>query len=129
MSRRILVVDDDDDIRELARMCLELVGGFTVETADSALTAASVLETRELPDAVLLDVMMPGLDGLSLVRRLRQCESTSTLPVVLLTAKNLPDDIDLDQLGVRGVLGKPFDPMTLHARCAQLLGWPEPSLQ
>jgi CheY-like chemotaxis protein len=123
MSRRVLVVDDDPDILEVSRTCLEVVGGYTVESASSGGIALRILETGELPDAILLDVMMPGLDGLSLVRRLRQCDRTRDLPVVLLTAKNLSHEVHLDQLGIRGALGKPFDPMTLPAQFAQLVGW------
>ena len=123
MSRRVLVVDDDPDIRELTRTCLEVVGGFTVETATCGAAALRLLETEELPDALLLDVMMPGLDGVTLVRRLRRSDRTQTLPVVLFTAKDLSHELDLDQLGIRGAIGKPFDPMTLSAEFSAFLGW------
>ena len=123
MSRRVLVVDDDPDIRELTRTCLEVVGGFTVETATCGAAALRLLETEELPDALLLDVMMPGLDGVTLVRRLRRSDRTQTLPVVLFTAKDLSHELDLEQLGIRGAIGKPFDPMTLSAEFSTFLGW------
>lgn len=127
MSRRVLVVDDDPDIRELTRTCLEVVGGFTVETATCGNVALRLLESGELPDALLLDVMMPGLDGVTLVRQLRQIERTQTLPVVMLTAKDLSHELDLHQLGIRGAIGKPFDPMTLSAEFSTLLGWSDGS--
>ena len=123
MRRRVLVVDDDPDIRDLTRTCLEVVGGFTVETASCGNAALRLLAGQELPDALLLDVMMPGLDGVTLVRRLRQSERTQALPVVLLTAKNLSHELDLHRLGIRGTIGKPFDPMTLSAEFSTLLGW------
>jgi len=127
MSRRVLVVDDDPDIRELTRTCLELVGGFTVETATCGNVALRLLESQDLPDALLLDVMMPGLDGVTLVRRLRQSDRTQALPVVLLTAKDLSHELDLHRLGIRGAIGKPFDPMTLSADFSTLLGWTDGS--
>ena len=123
MSRRVLVVDDDPDIRELTRTCLEVVGGFTVETATCGNAALRLLESQNLPDALLLDVMMPGLDGVTLVRQLRQSDRTQTLPVVLLTAKDLSHELDLHRLGISGIIGKPFDPMTLSAEFSTLLGW------
>ena len=127
MTRRVLVVDDDPDLRELARMCLEVVGGFNVDTSNSGLAALAMLEKGTLPDGLLLDVMMPGLDGLATVARLRQSPRTRTLPVVLLTAKNLTQDqAALDRLGIRGVVGKPFDPMALPSRFSELLGWRDP---
>lgn len=123
MSRRVLVVEGDHDVLEVCLVSLERVGGFAVDTASTAAAALELLAQGALPDAVLLDVMLPGLDGLSLVRRLRQSDRTRDLPVVLLTPQDLPRGTDLVGLGVRGALGKPFDPMTLPAQVSQLLGW------
>lgn len=111
MSRRgVLVVDDDHDMRDLSGTCLKLVGGFAVDTAASGQEALHLLEAA-LSDALLLDVMMPDLDGLALVIRLRQNPRTRTLPVVLLTAKHhVRSRPDWDQLHIAGAIGKPFDP-------------------
>ena len=122
MSRRVLVVDDDHDIQELARMWLKLIGGPT-DTADSGTAALTVLERDELPNAVLPDAIMPRLDGLSLVCWLWQSKRTRTLPVVLLAARNLSSEVDLHQPGIRGALSKPFDPMTRATQVSKLLGW------
>ncbi len=101
----------------------EVVGAFTVEAASSGPAALASLHEGELPDAVLLDVMMPGVDGLSLVRRLRQSDATCTLPVVLLTAKNVCHEFDQAHPGISGILRTPFNPMTLPGQLSALLGW------
>jgi CheY-like chemotaxis protein len=119
-GRRILVVDDDDDIRALARLALERVGGHEVLMADSGAVALEVAQ-RERLDAAVIDVMMPGMDGPETVRRLRETPATAALPVVLLTAK--AERGRLGQLDVAGVLAKPFDPMRLAGEVAGVLGW------
>lgn len=121
---RVLVVDDDDAIREIAQMCLEAVGGWETLTAASGLEALA-LAAEERPDAILLDVMMPDLDGPQTLARLQADEATRDIAVVLLTAKvQASDRHRFAQLpGVRGVLAKPFDPMSLPDDVAALLGW------
>lgn len=121
---RVLVVDDDDAIREIAQMCLEAVGGWETLTAASGLEALA-LAAEERPDAILLDVMMPDLDGPQTLARLQADEATRDIAVVLLTAKvQASDRHRFAQLpGVRGVLAKPFDPMSLPDDVASLLGW------
>lgn len=122
-ARRVLLVDDEDDIREVGRMSLELVGGWEVITAASGPEAVA-LAAREGPEAVLLDVMMPDLDGPATLERLRSVAETRAIPVILLTAKVLTSDRSrFAELGVAGVIAKPFDPMTLAAQVANLLGW------
>ena len=124
-GRSVLVVDDDDHIREVATLALEVVGGWRVISTSSGEDAAQ-LARRERPDAVLLDVMMPGVDGPSTAARLRADPLTAEIPVILLTAKNLTvDPRDYSQLELAGMIPKPFDPMTLAGQVAQLLGWPE----
>lgn len=121
--RRILLIDDADDIREVAQMCLELVGGYAVETASSGREGLSAARTNP-PDAILLDVMMPGLDGLGTLEHLRYHPATKTVPVVLLTAKAQKSDrLRFAQLGVAGVLIKPFDPILFPRQVAEALGW------
>jgi two-component system alkaline phosphatase synthesis response regulator PhoP len=122
-GRRILLVDDDDGVREVARMSLELVGGYTVTTASSGEEAIEVAR-RDAPDAILLDVMMPGLDGPGTFAVLHAQVETRHIPVVLLTAKaQTADRRRFGELGVAGVLTKPFDALALPGDVAELLSW------
>jgi len=123
VTRRVLVVDDDEMLREVARVALAAVGGWEVITADSG-AEAQRLAASEQPDALLLDVMMPGMDGPTTVLALQQDPSTRHIPVVFLTAKVGGAASDgWDSLPVAGVIPKPFDPMTLSTEVARLLGW------
>ncbi len=123
MSYRILIIDDEDDIREVASLSLESVAGWEVIAAGSgAQGLARAIEHH--PDAILLDVMMPGMDGPTTFRELRNNPSTAKIPVLLLTAKvQSSDQRRFADLGVEGVLFKPFDPLTLHSQIAATLGW------
>jgi CheY-like chemotaxis protein len=122
-QKRILVVDDEDDIREVAELSLVAVGGFDVSTAESGREAIEKARA-ERPDAILLDVMMPDMDGPSTFAELQQLEETSGIPVLLVTAKVQPADRQrFAALGVAGVLPKPFDPMTLSEQVAGALDW------
>lgn len=123
MNRTVVVVDDEDDIREIAVLALETVQGWTVHAVGSGAEAAGVV-AREQPDAVLLDVMMPGQDGPATLAELRRREDTSGVPVVFLTAKTQAREVEeLQAMGAAGVLAKPFDPMSLGAELEALLGW------
>lgn len=122
-AHSILVVDDDDAIREVAQMALEIVGGFDIRTASSGSEAWELARAR-VPDAVLLDVMMPGMDGPSLLALFRSDPRTSAIPIIFLTAKILPGDRrNFDDLDIAGVIAKPFDPMQLPGDISRLLGW------
>lgn len=123
MSRRVLIVDDDDAIREVAQTSLELVAGWRVEVASSGAQALG-LAAADPPDAILLDVMMPLMDGPTTFARLQADPRTRHVPVVLLTAKVQPAERRRwERLGVAGVLAKPFDPLGLPGAVADLLGW------
>ncbi|HEX5870206.1 MAG TPA: response regulator [Longimicrobium sp.] len=125
MSRKILLVDDEDDIREVAQMSLEMTAGWDVVTAASGADALR-LAASERPDAILLDVMMPGMDGPATARALHASGDTAQIPIILLTAKvQAADRKRFDDLGVAGVLSKPFDPMELAAQVSGVLGWTE----
>jgi CheY-like chemotaxis protein len=125
LTRRILVVDDDELLREVAKAALEIVGGWQVVTAHSG-TEALTQALLQQPDAILLDVMMPGVDGPSTVAALRADPATAQIPVIFLTAKVSSDKTETwSTLGLAGVIPKPFDPMTLSADMARLLGWQE----
>ena len=123
VTRVLVIVDDDPDIREIATLSLEMTQGWKVISAASGAEALEVI-ARVGPDAVLLDVMMPGQDGPATLKALRAQESTSHVPVVFLTAKaQVREREQLQGLGAAGVLAKPFDPMTLGAELAAALGW------
>jgi two-component system OmpR family response regulator len=110
---KILLVDDDPDIRKIAVISLQHVGGFEVRTAVSGEDGLSVAGPWQ-PDLVLLDVMMPGLDGPSTFARLREDPATRDIPVVFMTAKVQQREVQRYlALGACGVIAKPFDPMTL----------------
>ena len=121
--KRLLVIDDEDHIREVAAVSLEMVGGWDVLTASSGAEGIASAQAEQ-PDAILLDVMMPEMDGPATLRRLRTNASTAHIPVVFLTAKvQASDHRRFAELGVTGVLAKPFDPMVLPDDVAGLLGW------
>jgi CheY-like chemotaxis protein len=123
VARRILVVDDDDDILEVAQMSLEVVGGWTVTTAADGEQALDRARTEQ-PDAIVMDVMMPVMDGPTAAVALRADPATAGIPVVLLTASvQAAERAALAELPVAGVLGKPFDPMLLPAELSAILGW------
>jgi len=122
MPRTLLVIDDDSDIRQVAQTSLELVGGFRVLLADSGqLGLTTACETK--PDAIILDLMMPDLDGRTTLSRLKQSLETATIPVIMLTAKVQADRQDLIARGAAGVLVKPFDPMLLPTQIREILEW------
>lgn len=121
--RRLLLVDDDPGIREVARTVLEMVGGYVVETAASGLEGIEKARSSP-PDAIVLDVMMPGLDGPATFALLQEHPETREVPVILLTAKTQAADRSrFASIGVAGMLAKPFDPMALSGQIAGILGW------
>jgi CheY-like chemotaxis protein len=122
MSDRVLLVDDEDDIREIARLSLERLGGWTVVTASSGDEAVELV-AREAPfTVVLLDVMMPGSDGPATLQQLRAGPLSAQTPVVFLTANVQPADRRrLQGLGAAGVIAKPFDPMLLSQQLRTIL--------
>ncbi len=122
--KRVLIIDDEDDIREVAKISLEVVEGWEVSTSGSG-SEGLVIAMDQQPDAILLDVMMPHMDGLATFKKLRGEEATRRIPVILLTGKKQTSEhANFDSLGVRGVISKPFDPLTLSSDVSQVLGWP-----
>jgi CheY-like chemotaxis protein len=110
---RILYVEDDADIRVIAEIALEVVGGFTLTSCASGREALEVAE-RAAPDLLLLDIMMPGMDGLSTLEALRAQPATADVPVIFMTAKVQAAEIaHYKSLGALDVISKPFDPMVL----------------
>ena len=118
---RILYVDDEADLREIAVMSLELDPEIEVRTAASGAEALEQAKQWQ-PALILLDVMMPGMDGPTTLAALRADPDTSEIPAAFITAKTHPRHVmDLKALGARAVLAKPFDPMSLAANVRTLL--------
>jgi CheY-like chemotaxis protein len=110
---RITYVEDEPDIREVATLALETLGGFTL---DVCVDGADAVEKAPGfgPDLILLDVMMPGMDGVETFQKLRHIPSLVNTPIIFMTAKAQPAEIDrYKSLGCAGVIAKPFDPITL----------------
>lgn len=119
---KLLLIDDEADIRRIARLALEKIGKMQVVEVQSG-GAALAQAVQDKPDAILLDVVMPDRDGPSVLRELREEARTHHIPVIFLTAKAMPAEVDrLKTLGAVGVLTKPFDPMRLAAQVRELLG-------
>ncbi|XZO03728.1 MAG: response regulator [Microcoleus sp.] len=122
-AKRILIIDDAEDIREVAQVSLEIVGGWEVLTASSGIEGVAKAVAQQ-PDAILLDVMMPDQDGPTTFLQLQANSATQHIPVILLTAKALAGDRRMfADLGVASVIAKPFEPMSLASQVAQVLGW------
>ena len=114
--QRILYVEDEPDIQAVAKLALEMVGGFTVKVCSSGEEALREAVAFS-PDMILLDVMMPGMDGPSTLKALRALPSLAELPVAFMTAKVQPAEVaHYKTLGARDVIAKPFDPMTLASQ-------------
>jgi two-component system OmpR family response regulator len=111
--RTVVYVDDEPDIRQIVQMALGLLDGLTVHAADSGEQGLEL--ARQLrPDLVLLDVMMPGLDGPATLSRLREDTQLASIPVIFMTAKAMPQEVArFRAMGAAGVIAKPFDPMQL----------------
>lgn len=120
---RILYVEDEPDIRTIAKLALETVGGFTVEICSSGQEALEKAGAFR-PDLILLDVMMPGMDGPTTMEALRKDSATATLPIAFMTAKVQASEVQrYTDLGAIGVIAKPFDPMQLAETVKRL--WSE----
>lgn len=124
MAHRVLVVDDDDDIRDLTQMTLEMVMGWEVLTASGGIEALQVCRDQR-PDAVLMDMMMPDMDGLTTFEHLQADPGTRSIPVILFTAKGGTGvQRPWDDHPLSGVIAKPFNPMTLGNEVCSILSWP-----
>lgn len=121
--KRILIVDDEERIREVVRACLVKLAKWEAMTAASGAEAIQTA-TIEQPDAILLDVSMPGMDGIETFQQLQRNPHTQPIPVILLTAKVQPgEQAQYQQLGVAGLIIKPFDPVQISKEISALLGW------
>ncbi|MFL6248739.1 MAG: response regulator [Thermoanaerobaculia bacterium] len=119
--RKVLVIDDEKDVRYVARISLGRVGKMIVIEASSGEEGIARAKS-ERPDLILLDMMMPGMDGAATLRALRADEETASIPVIFLTAVAKVAEVErLKDLGARGVVLKPFDPITLPAELTAML--------
>ena len=119
--RHVLLIDDESAIREVTALSLQTVGGWRVSRASSG-AAGVAMACADPPDAILLDVMMPELDGPATLRRLRADLRTRSIPVIFLTARaHSADRRAFATLGAAGTLTKPFDPMTLTEQITTIL--------
>jgi DNA-binding response OmpR family regulator len=120
---RVVVIDDDRDLRHLIKLTMEFTAGWQVEVAGDG-EAGIALTQRVRPDVVVADLMMPGMDGYEVCRRLRTDAATAGIPVILLTARKEIDEARLADAGAAGVLFKPFEPDELTTSILQYLGPP-----
>ncbi|MFM7426876.1 MAG: response regulator [Elainella sp.] len=122
-TKRVLVIDDEADIRAIIQGCLEDIAAWEVLTASSGAEGVQLAIAAQ-PDGILMDVSMPGMGGLEALQALQAHPQTQAIPVALLTAKALPADrADFADLGIAGVIVKPFDPMTLVEQVASVFTW------
>lgn len=118
---KVLLAEDDPDIQKVAKMSLKFAGVADIVVVDNGEDCLAAAE-RDRPDVILLDVMMPKMDGYETCRRLKQDEKTRSIPVIFLTAKAQQFEVKRGlELGACGYLTKPFNPMTLHAEITDLL--------
>ncbi len=122
-QKRILIIDDEEAIQIVVQFGLEMSVGWNVMTASSGLEGISRAEV-EKPDMILLDVMMPDMDGLATFRALQQNPETRSIPVIFLTAKAQASEKRLfNDTGVNGVITKPFNSLDLAEQIIKVLDW------
>ena len=122
-TKRVLIIDDDLGIRKIVQISLEAVAGWDVFIAASGMEGIAIAETEQ-PDAILLDVMMPGMDGIATIGQIRENPLIQHIPVILLTAKAQPSEQkQFTQLQVAGVITKPFKATDLVQQMRLLLKW------
>lgn len=123
MTKRVLVVDNEQYIQEVAKICLETVAGWEVLLASSGQECLRTALTEQ-PDVILLDVMMPDMDGITTFKKLQENTATQLIPVILLTAKTqLSDRRRYAEIGTITTITKPFDPLKLPEQIATALNW------
>ncbi|MCP6762981.1 MAG: response regulator [Fischerella sp. CENA71] len=123
MSRTILIVDDEEDVQAIAKLGLEMGAGWNVLTAYSGQQALNVAANSSV-DVILLDMMMPDMDGRATLQKLKANPVTKSIPVILLTAKvQESDQNSFTELDVAAVFAKPFRPLKLAMQISQALGW------
>lgn len=123
MTKQVLVIDDDDGVRQIIQLSLETVAGWKVWTASSGKEGVAIAQARA-PDLILLDVMMPEQDGIAVFQTLQSQVMTKPIPTIFLTAKAQESDHQqLMELGVQGIIVKPFQARELAHQITTILGW------
>lgn len=123
MSKSILIVDDEADVRAIAQLGLEMGSDWKVLTASCGSEALTTAASHQ-PDAILLDMMMPDMDGCETLQQLKANPATKIIPVILVTAKTQPADRAIfANLNVAAVFAKPFRPLKLREEISAALGW------
>ena len=123
LTKSILLIDDEPNLAQVIAVCLESFKGWKVQIANSGKAGLSIVESLK-PDAILLDVMMPEMDGITVFQHLQQNPATQNIPVILLTAKvQASDRARFAQLDIAGMIAKPFEPLQIADQIAQLLKW------
>ena len=118
---KVLIIDDEEDTRSIASMSLSIIGGIDVLEAESGQEGIAKAEAEQ-PDAILLDMMMPVMDGENTLSALQANAGTQKIPVIFLTAKAMSSEIErLKRMGAAGVLTKPFDPTVLAEQVKAIL--------
>ncbi len=121
--KRILIVDDDERIRAVVKMCLIKVAKWQAIVASSGQEAIDIA-IAEQPDAILLDVSMPGMSGIETIQQLQLHPQTASIPTIFLTAKvQRAEQLHYQQLGAVGLIIKPFDPLQISIEICRLLQW------
>lgn len=119
---KILMVEDEADIQIVAKLALESVGNFTVHMCSTGSDALAELPNFD-PEIILLDVMMPGMDGPDTFKAIRQLDGYESVPIIFMTAKVMEADREhYRSLGAAGVIAKPFDPMALPDQIRKIWG-------
>ncbi|MEM7725164.1 MAG: response regulator [Cyanobacteria bacterium P01_A01_bin.45] len=122
-NKKILAIDNEEYIQEVIKICLETTTNWQVITAKSGQEGIEKAKL-EKPDAILLDLMMPGMDGIATFKHLKDSLITNPIPVILLTAKLQSNDRkSYTELGIQAAITKPFSPLTLAEEISELLGW------
>ncbi|MBD2187666.1 response regulator [Pseudanabaena mucicola] len=123
MSKSILLIDDEPNLAQVIAVCLESFKGWKVQIANSGKEGLKIVEALA-PDAILLDVMMPEMDGFTVFQDLQQNAATQNIPVILITAKVQSTDLArFAQLGIAGAIAKPFEPLQIADQIARMLAW------
>ncbi|MEO0924590.1 MAG: response regulator [Cyanobacteria bacterium J06643_13] len=121
MSKSILIIDDESDVKDIAQMGLEMAADWNVITASTGEEGLALAQAR-LPEAILLDLMMPEWDGKETLKQLKANRNTATIPVILMTAKTQSAiALELTELDLAGVITKPFRPLELSAQITDIL--------